>query len=206
VEDPPTGDVAALEEYVAAAVRTGLVGDPDLAGHLVNAAAFEAALPPDGRTLDLGSGAGLPGLLLAHRLPDREFVLLEASARRCRFLEQWAIRLAPRTRVVQGRAEVVARTAEFAGTCAAVVARSFGPPAVTAECGVGFLTLGGVLVVSEPPDTDGSRWPEAGLRRLGLRASGRISADGATVQVIERTEVVGGYPRPDGVPAQRPVF
>jgi len=52
-----------------------------------------------------------------------------------------------------------------------VTARSFGPPAVTAECGVQFLRIGGVMIVSEPPDdTDSQRWNIEKLAELGLSA------------------------------------
>lgn len=206
----PTGSVAdddqLLDLYSRAAVEAGFVGDADLSAHLANAAVFEVALPADGPILDLGSGAGLPGLLLARRSSTRRIVLLDASARRCRFLEHWAAQLAPGTEVVQGRAEVLARSPELAGVFAAVVARAFGRPAVTAECAVGFLRVSGRLLVSEPPDSTGERWPEEGLSRLGLQAVERVSGGSTTIQVIERVEVVERYPRSDGVPAQRPLF
>ncbi len=57
--------------------------------------------------------------------------------------------------VVVARAEEAARWPEFDGQFDLVTARSFGPPAVTAECAVRFLKPGGVLIVSEPP-TEGT--------------------------------------------------
>ena len=56
----------------------------------------------EGAIVDVGSGGGAPGIPLAHALPDREVVLLEAERRKCEFLEQWA---PPNARVVWGRAE-----------------------------------------------------------------------------------------------------
>jgi 16S rRNA G527 N7-methylase RsmG len=56
----------------------------------------------DGPIVDVGSGGGAPGIPLAHALPDRDVVLLEAERRKCEFLEQWA---PPNARVVRGRAE-----------------------------------------------------------------------------------------------------
>ena len=50
------------------------------------------------------------------------------------------------------------------------MARSFGPPAVTAECAIGFLRPGGEILVSEPPEPDPDRWPADGLAGLGLVA------------------------------------
>jgi hypothetical protein len=53
----------------------------------------------------------------------------------------------------------------------AVVARSFGPPGVVAECAAAFLRVGGQLVVSEPPEgtVPTERWPQDGLALLGLQ-------------------------------------
>ena len=58
----------------------------------------------DGPVVDVGSGGGAPGIPLAAALPDREVVLLEASRRKCDFLESVA-REFPNVQVVRGRAE-----------------------------------------------------------------------------------------------------
>jgi 16S rRNA (guanine527-N7)-methyltransferase len=58
--------------------------------------------PFDGPIVDVGSGGGAPGIPLAHALPEREVVLLEAERRKCEFLERAA---PPNARVVWGRAE-----------------------------------------------------------------------------------------------------
>src|SRR5438552_15074033 len=56
----------------------------------------------EGPIVDVGSGGGAPGIPLAHALPEREVVLLEAERRKCEFLERWA---PANARVVWGRAE-----------------------------------------------------------------------------------------------------
>jgi len=122
--------------------------------------------------LDLGSGGGLPGLVLAELWRFARLTLVDANERRTDFLA-WAVGdldLGDRVRVVRARAESLARDPEERSAYDLVVARSFGPPAVTAECSAPFLRAGGALVVSEPPgDPDGSRWPEDGLTVLGMR-------------------------------------
>jgi 16S rRNA (guanine527-N7)-methyltransferase len=109
--------------------------------------------------------------------------------------------------VVVGRAEDIARQPAYRQAFGVVTARSFGPPAVTAECGAPFLVEGGLLVVAEPPAEDPTRWPASGLARLGLAVGDRIHADGGTVQVLRAVAGVDErYPRRVGVPAKRPLF
>ena len=107
--------------------------------------------------------------------------------------------------MIEGRAEDLARIGTLEGAFEFVSSRSFGPPAVTAECAARFLVIGGILVVSEPPGAP-SRWDEKGLELLGLARGPRIS-DGASYQVIEKVaETPTLYPRRSGVPNKRPLF
>ena len=59
-----------------------------------------------------------------------------------------------------------------------VVARSFGRPAMTAECAAPFLLRGGHLVVSEPPGAVEGRWSAEGLAGLGLELAGQATSPG----------------------------
>lgn len=73
--------------------------------HLADCAALVPLLPA-GRLLDLGSGAGLPGLIIALLEPDRPLVLLDSASKRTRFLEQVVLELCVRNvRVVTARIE-----------------------------------------------------------------------------------------------------
>jgi 16S rRNA (guanine527-N7)-methyltransferase len=137
-------------------------------------------------------------------------VLLDAAARRCEFLTWAAAELGAteRVQVVCGRAEDLARDPQLRGRFPVVVSRSFGAPAVTAECAIGFLEGPGARVlVSEPPAADVSRWPEEGLAALGLRPAARVTTTGATIQVLEMIEELSPtLPRRVGIPAKRPRF
>ena len=76
---------------------------------------------PAGRIADLGSGAGVPGLVLAAVLPDRSFVLVEASRKKCAFIAETAEAMGLSNVSVQwGRAEEVADV--FDGVCARALA------------------------------------------------------------------------------------
>jgi 16S rRNA (guanine527-N7)-methyltransferase len=74
--------------------------------HLLNCAALAPLVPANARVIDLGSGAGLPGIPLAIARPDLEIVLLEPLLRRVRFLEDCLAQLPlPRVDIHRGRGE-----------------------------------------------------------------------------------------------------
>jgi 16S rRNA (guanine527-N7)-methyltransferase len=136
-------------------------------------------------------------------------VLLDASERRTVFLEDAIemIGVADRVSVVHGAAEDHARADEARGGFDVVVARSFGPPPVVAECAAPFLRVGGRLVVSEPPFADGTRWPAAELATLGLAIASE-SRSAETAVIVLRLEHLSpaGVPRRAGLPKARPLW
>jgi 16S rRNA (guanine527-N7)-methyltransferase len=201
-----------LTAQLEAARRRGMVGPGPVESHLDHAEALAAAVDPDfhGRFLDLGSGAGVPGLILLALWPTATGVLLDARRRRCSFLESavGALDLRARVSVACGRAEELARDQEFRGEFELVVARGFGAPATTAECAVGFLERSGRLAVSEPPgEPDPKRWPREGLAELGLLGPEVRGREGARVAVLTLAEPRGErWPRRVGVPGRRPLW
>ncbi|MCU1452134.1 MAG: rRNA small subunit methyltransferase [Acidimicrobiales bacterium] len=129
--------------------------------------------------------------------------------RRCRFLREAVdgLGLADRVAVVQERAELVGRDPEHRGRADVVVARSFGPPAVAAECAGPLLAVGGDLVMSEPPTTDDAqRWPPAALAELGFGGAERVEAAYHVVRVPLLSPTGDRWPRRVGIPAKRPLF
>lgn len=203
----PDGPTPLLQQLERAR-DLGLLGPGPADDHLRHAQAFVDALDGvSGLVVDLGSGGGVPGLPVAVARPDLQLVLLDASARRCAFLSSAveALDAQDRVRVEQGRAEILGR-GPLRGTAAAVIARSFGPPAATAECAAPLLVPGGRLVVSEPPTSDVERWPVLGLAKLGLETAGPPTAS-PRLQTLRLTGTCGNeFPRRDGLPAKRPLF
>ncbi len=166
-------------------------------------------LEPAGSFLDLGSGAGLPGLVLALRWPEARGLLLDAGSRRGEHLQEACreLGLTDRVAVVVARAEEAGRDARWRGSVELVVARGFGSPAATAECAVGFLRPGGRLAVSEPPGGDPSRWDPAGLARLGLVGPEILRGHGATAATFVLPGEAGESRAPrSGGPAPRPLW
>jgi 16S rRNA (guanine527-N7)-methyltransferase len=199
----------ALRSLLEEARALGFLGPGPIDPQLAHAESFAVLIgPPPGPFLDLGSGGGLPGLVLGSTW-NVDGALLDANARRSEFLAGAVARLdlADRIRVVTARAEEGARDLELRGRFALVTARSFGSPAVTAECAVGFLRPDGELAVSEPPDAAPDRWPPDQLAQLGLAAPA-ISTDGeATVARLRlTTPVADRWPRRTGIPAKRPLW
>ena len=211
-DDPRSVDplLAVLERARA----LGFLGPGPVVDHIEHAHAFSGQVPRRATVLDLGSGGGVPGVVVALDRPDIDLVLLDAMERRGEFLH-WAVgtlELGDRVRVVVDRAEAAARRTELRGAFDVVLSRSFGSPAVTAECAVGFLrppdgsTPGGALVVSEPPPGAAPRWPVDVLAALALRDEGLRDDDGARLRVLRAVGPCDDrYPRRVGVPAKRPL-
>lgn len=168
--------------------------------------------PPSGdsmsvRVLDLGSGGGVPGLFLALSMPSVQFSLLDAMEKRCAFLEQVVETYEmANVEVLRGRAEELGRLESLRERYVAVVARSFGPPAVLAECATAFLRVGGCLLVSEPPDAP-QRWDKLGLSQLSLEMTPSIAEPDFHLAVLRKvSQVDRRWPRRVGIPAKRPLF
>lgn len=157
---------------LAQARALGFLGPGPLDAHLASAAAFASAIGAiAGEALDLGSGGGVPGLLLAVAFPDSSWVLLDTHRRRTSFLARMVLELGLGDRVVVRRDDAfrVALATAFQERFAVVTARSFGPPAVTAEAAAGFVRRGGRLFVAEPPPpVPAGRWPAGPLGTLGF--------------------------------------
>jgi 16S rRNA (guanine527-N7)-methyltransferase len=83
---------------------------------------------------------------------------------------------------------------------------------VTAECAVGFLVPDGRLIVTEPPEGEGTgagheRWPTTAIGELGLSDLGRIRHGDAGAVVLQRVGALDDrWPRREGVPSKRPLW
>ena len=167
----PSGWAVLLDVLSEARVHGFIGAGQDVEQLAAHACGFAVPIADGLPILDLGSGAGVPGLVLAALRPDVEVVLVDSSVGRTDWLRRAVGRLGWRGRVdvVTAPAEALAHDLAWRRTRPAVVARSFAPPMVTAEVAAGLLQPGGLLVVSEPPTADAGRWPSAELAELGLR-------------------------------------
>ena len=112
------------ELLASAGVERGLLGPREVGRvwerHLLNSAAVGELLDPGDRVVDIGSGAGLPGIPLAIARPDIQVVLLEPLLRRSEFLDEVVAELGLAVEVVRGRAEEPWVRERYGGRDAAV--------------------------------------------------------------------------------------
>lgn len=208
---PPWGPESSLVAILEESRALGFLGPGPVEGHLPHSLAFAAAVEdPPARAVDLGAGGGLPGLVLAALIwPDTHWVFVEAQQKRGVFLTEAVsdLGLEHRVDVLIERAEVVGRDEAHRGQYDLVVARSFGRPAVVAECAAPLLRVGGSLVVSEPPAGSEGRWSAEGLTELGFGAVVPSVADGNhLVRCPLASPTPDRYPRRVGQPTKRPLF
>lgn len=206
-----------LRKVLERARSLDLLGPMALEEQVDHALGFAQALeqvrpdaPTPARWLDLGSGGGLPGLVLAQHWPDTPAVLLDASERRTAFLSEAVLELgwADRVHVVRARAEEAGSVhSEFRAGFDVVWARSFGSPPVTAECAAPFLKPGGLLVVSEPPvPGTATRWPPEGLAQLGQEPLRSVRGRFGYQVILQATACPERFPRRSGVATKRPLY
>jgi hypothetical protein len=206
------GDVGSdVLRWLERSREVGFLGPKPVAPHVEHALGFvEVVGDPPTSVVDLGSGGGVPGLVMAAVWPETTFVLLDSMERRTDFLREAVADLGwqERVQVVRARAEVTGRDDAYRGWFDVVVSRGFGSPPVTAECGAPLLRLDGRLVVSEPPTEVVDRWPADGVALLGLAYDGRTTtSSGAGYAVLRQSRPCSvKFPRKEGVPAKRPLW
>jgi 16S rRNA (guanine527-N7)-methyltransferase len=103
------------------------------------------------RYLDIGTGGGLPGLIVALACPQLAVTLMDATAKKCNFLEMVIkeLGLAERVEIVNGRAEELARESQFRERYRFVSARAVGSLKVTIELAIPFLKPGGLFLAQK---------------------------------------------------------
>ena len=160
-----------LTAILQRAQAQGVLGARPIAEVLAHARGFVAALPDDAvSVVDLGSGAGIPGLIIALDRPSLRVTLVDRRASRVDTLRRAIIALgwADRVVAVESDAEVMSRDPAFQGTFDVVVARGFADPAITLPIAARLARNGGSVIISEPPPEHGSRWDLEWVHSLGV--------------------------------------
>ncbi|MDW7655602.1 MAG: 16S rRNA (guanine(527)-N(7))-methyltransferase RsmG [Bacillota bacterium] len=176
----------------------------------------ETASGQQGGTLslvDVGTGAGVPGLLLKIMRPDWHCILMDALAKRLRFLDAVIAQLGlEQITTWHGRAEDAGRLPAMRDRHALVVARAVAPLHVLAELCLPLVRVNGRFVAMKGnPD---SEWPQAGraVRLLGgeLESLQQFTLPGTDMQrslfcIRKRQPTPAIYPRKAGKPEKQPL-
>ena len=186
-----------LDELVATPGLTAVSGEDARRVHLDESlAALEPVERFEGPIVDVGSGGGAPGIPLAHALPDREVTLLEATRRKCDFLERWTAEL-PNLRVVCGRAEE-----QTVDTWGVAVAKALAPPPVAAEWCLPLVAPGGAAILYVGPTAQAEQ-----VARVAELLAAELEPDSPPGLLVLRKlgPTPPGFPRRPGVARKRPL-
>lgn len=162
-----------VAEVLATAQRVGTLGDRPIPEVIEHARQFVSALPSSAHlVIDIGTGAGVPGLVIADDRPDLELVLVDRRETRMDALARGvaALDMTDRVHVITADVEKLGRLPEHHEKYDVVVCRGFGSPEVTAPLARPLLKNGGTLIVSEPPSPNPSRWTSDLLEKTGFGA------------------------------------
>lgn len=154
---------------------------PDVVAH---ARHFVRALAATtGRVIDLGSGGGVPGLVVAWDRPDLRVTLVDRRSKRTDHLQRLTgrLQLSDRVQVVCGDVAALGGTASHRHAYDAVTCRGLGPPDLTLRWAAPFVSPNGVIVISEPPPGAADRWSAELLAGVGLV---RVPSADSTVAVL----------------------
>ena len=190
----------------------GLVSRPDTA-LVEDSLVLLQFLPPGAlRLIDVGSGAGLPGLPLKIARPDLALTLLEANRRKAAFLVQAAATLG-----LSG-VEVLAMRAEEAGQLPGhreaydvVTARALAAMPVLVELCLPFVAVGGRLLAMKASAAAEAAAARTAIELLGGRlvsvapAASAARSRGEVIIVEKVSPTPSRYPRRSGAPNRRPL-
>jgi 16S rRNA (guanine527-N7)-methyltransferase len=216
---PDPAALRALEVAYRDAVRLGFLGPREGARlrerHIEDALGLAAIRPPaEGeRWVDLGAGAGLPGLPLALTHPVASFTLVDAQRRRLDWVASTAARLG-----VDNLSVVHARLEEYGHgpdreTFDVGTARALGPLPVVAELGLPLIRVGGQLLVprGRPSGDELERAADA-CRQLGGRIDDVVPNPSSPIDRVGFVAIMAKiaatsprFPRRSGVPARSPL-
>lgn len=208
---------AILDEYNARMDLTAVLDEDERVDrHDLDSAAplAHGLLERDARVIDVGTGAGFPGMPLLILRPDLRVTFLDALQKRIAFLEDALSRLGLRARTLHARAEDAGRMPEHREAYDAAVSRAVASCAVLQELTLPFVRQGGVSIAWKGPGV--AQELTAGRRAafvLGGTVRGVVDApvpgrdDWAHVLLItDKTgKTPAAYPRRAGTPGKKPL-
>lgn len=168
----------------------------------------------EGRLVDVGTGGGFPGLVLAIAEPSLRVTLMDATRKKTEYLERVCGELRLDVDVLHARAEDAAHDPALHESFDVAVCRALGPWPVVLELTLPFCKTGGVLLGQRGSDAPSEAVAQAetaallggrvtGVEQVGVE-TGLENRHVITVEKVESTPP--RYPRKAGIPAKRPLI
>ncbi len=181
--------------------------------HVADCLHLAPLLPDRGLVADVGSGAGLPGLLLAIVRPDLSFHLIDALAKRCRFLTETAATLGLENVTVHHlRAEAAGRETALRGKCDCVTARALASLPVLLELTLPLLRPQGRLLAMKGDKGEQELAASQSVLSLLQAKADQVlcyrlqSGEQRTIlTVVQQRPCAKQYPRREGLPERQPL-
>jgi len=200
-------NLTAITDYVEVQVKHFL-------DSLTVVLALKHPLPEGMRLIDVGTGAGIPGIPLKILLPDIQLVLLDATRKKATFLEHIARRLEIKNaEIVAGRAEVVAHRPEYRQRFDLTLSRAVADLPALVELTLPFCAIGGRFIAQKKGEIrEEVQTAQRAISILGgeLAEVKKVAlpefGDERWLVVIDKVrETPAPYPRRPGLPAKRPL-
>lgn len=182
--------------------------------HALDAFTYLPLFPkPPARLIDVGSGGGIPGMILAIMWPDTQVTLVESIAKKCTFLRHVATHLGlDNVQVVSERAEVLGQDARYREQFDVATARAVAELRVLVEYLLPLVRIGGKVYTPKGPTPHVEVAAAAhAIQVLGghLRDVIDVAAPGleprTMVRIVKYRTTPGTYPRPAGTPSKKPL-
>lgn len=177
--------------------------------HVLESLRLVPLLGPGKTLIDVGSGGGLPGLVLAIARPDLAVTLLEATGKKARFLEQTAstLKLASVSVICERAESVGAPDSAERESFDIVTARAVAPLRVLLELTVPLARVGGLVVcVKGEKAADELAAAASALRELSVDHERTVRQPTASVVLMrKRAATAAKYPRRSGEPTRSPL-
>jgi 16S rRNA (guanine527-N7)-methyltransferase len=168
-----------LERILREAQRIGALSNAPVTEIIDHAKWFAEAIPVTARTaIDLGSGAGVPGLIVALFCPLLSIQLVDRRVGRTDVLVRavHALDLVDRVTVRCCEISDMTKDSTWVKHFDVAMSRGLGPPIQTLNFSRELVKPGGAIIISEPPPGIDSRWDQQQVRALGLEGPSRIGA------------------------------